>query len=58
MNYLWLMAGNEIHVLKGLQYFHRVNGYDKQGHGSNYVKYAAESAPQADKIEKQMSLMR
>lgn len=58
MNYLWLMAGNDIHVLKGLQYFHRVNGYDKKEHGSNYVKYAVESAPQADKIEQQMSLMR
>lgn len=58
MNYLWLLAGNEIHCLKGLQYFHRVHNYDKQEHGSNYAKYATDSAPQCDAIEKQMSLMR
>lgn len=58
MNYLWLLAGNEIHVLKGLQYFHRINDYDKQEHGSNYVKHAIESAPQAEAIERMISRMR
>lgn len=56
MNYLWLLAGNEIKCLEGLQYFHRVNAEDKTEHGSNYVEFAHESDPKA--IEKLMSLMR
>jgi len=57
MNYLWLMAGNEIHCLKGLQYFHRLE-FEKGEHGSNYNHFAKDSAPQCDKIEKQLSLLR
>jgi len=57
MNYLWLMAGNEIHCLKGLQYFHRLE-HDKTEHSSNYNNFAKDSAPQCERIEKQMSLMR
>ena len=56
MNYLWLLSGNEIHCLKGLEYYHRVDAEDKKEHGSNYVEFAHESNPKA--IETLMSLMR
>jgi len=56
MNYLWMLAGNNIHCLKGLSYFHRVNAEDKKEHGSNFVEFAHESNPQ--EIERLISLMR
>ena len=56
-NYLWLMAGNEIHVLKGLEYFHRVEGHGTEAR-SNFVNHAAESTPICKEIERQISLMR
>jgi len=58
MNYLWLMAGNEIHCLRGLSYFHRLHDGKSQEHGSNYINFARDSAPQCKQIEKQISLMR
>jgi glycosyltransferase involved in cell wall biosynthesis len=58
MNYLWLLAGNEINCLDGLHYFHRINAEDKTQHGSNYVEFAVDSAPQCDNIERLISLMR
>ena len=54
--YLWLLAGNDFHVLKGLEYFHRVG--DKTEQKSNYVTFAEKSAPICEKIRKQISLMR
>lgn len=58
LNYLWLLAGNEIHVLKGLEYFHRIEGYGNTEHGSNFAKHAKDSTPVCLQVEKQMSLMR
>lgn len=54
--YLWLMAGNDFHVLKGLEYDHRVG--DKTEQESNYVTYARESQPIADRILQQIASMR
>lgn len=56
MNYLWLLAGNEIHCLEGLEYYHRVNAEDKKEHMSNFVEFAHESNPK--EIERLLSLMR
>jgi len=58
MNYLWLMAGNEILCVKGLHYFHRVHDYDRNEHGSNFNKHAKESTPVCKQIERQISQMR
>ena len=58
MNYLWLLAGNEIHCLSGLRYFHRVNGFVNSEHGSNFVKHAQGSTPVCKDIEKLISQMR
>jgi len=56
MNYLWMLAGNSIHCLSGLEYFHRVNAEDKSEHGSNFIEFANESNPK--EIERLISLMR
>lgn len=55
-NYLWLKSGKEIHCLKGLNYYHRVH-HEKNQIGSNYARFAHESAPQCNDIEKLMSLL-
>lgn len=44
MNYLWLMAGNEIYVMPNLRYFHRIDHIPSEK-GSNYITYARESEP-------------
>lgn len=58
MNYLWLLAGNNIHCVDGLRYFHRVHDYANSEHKSNYVKHAVASAPKCDDLEKLISQMR
>jgi len=56
LNYLWLLAGNEIHCLKGLEYIHRVE--HKAEHGSNYVQYAKESEPMCKDFLNKIASMR
>lgn len=51
-NYLWLMAGNNINVVRNLKYFHRVHD------GSYYQSVARDSQPVCSQILKQISLMR
>lgn len=38
MNYNWLEAGNSIHVVKGMQYEHRIDDFGTQ-EGSHYQKH-------------------
>ena len=56
MNYLWLLSGNEIHCLTGLEYFHRIHDSKTNEHGSNFNEFASRSNP--DGIERLLSLMR
>ncbi len=56
MNYLWLLAGNEIHCMGGLSYFHRTGQYEGNENGSNYIRQANVSFPLD--VEHQISLMR
>lgn len=37
-NYNWLKAGNSIYVVPGLEYEHRINGYDSSQEGSHFQK--------------------
>lgn len=56
-NYLWLSAGNEIHVLQGLRYYHRTD-HNGQEHGSNFLNHARESTPVCKEIERMIQSMR
>lgn len=51
-NYLWLLSGNDIHVLRGLRYFHRVHD------DSYYISVAKESEPVCSSILKSIQKMR
>ena len=57
LNYLWLMAGNEIKCLKGLEYFHRVE-HDGVQQRSNYVTFAKDSEPICKQLINQIANMR
>jgi len=56
-NYNWLKRGNKIHVLKGLQYFHRVDDFKGQ-EGSHYVTHNRKTNGLAKKIEQQLKQLR
>lgn len=55
-NCLWFEAGYSVHVLKGLQYFHRLE-HDKE-QGSHYLQYAVGSAPRCGQILEAMGRMK
>jgi len=57
MNYLWLMAGNEIKVVKGMRYYHRVEHIPSEK-GSNYITYARESEPKCAELLKRIASFR
>jgi glycosyltransferase involved in cell wall biosynthesis len=52
-NYRWLERGNSIHVLKGLQYFHRTDDFKGQ-EGSHYKTHNKKTNGFAKKIEQQL----
>ena len=56
-NYNWLKRGNKIHVLNGLQYFHRTDDFKGQ-EGSHYVTHNRKTNGLAKKIEQQLKEMR
>lgn len=49
MNYLWILCGNEIKVVKGMKYFHRIE-HEKTEQKSNYISFAKDSAPMCDSL--------
>jgi len=57
MNYNWLKAGNNIHVLKGLQYFHRTDDFKGQ-EGSHYKTHNKKTNGFAKKVEQMLSQLR
>ena len=48
MNYNWLMAGNKIHVVKGMQYMHLVHD------GSHYKEHVNKTGNLADEVMKKL----
>jgi len=56
-NYNWLKAGGYIHVLPGLQYFHRTDDF-KGEEGSHYVANVKKTNGLAKKIEQRLLKLR
>lgn len=56
-NYNWLKAGNKIHILRGLQYFHRTDDFKGQ-EGSHYVTNVKKTNGLAKKIEQRLLKLR
>lgn len=56
-NYNWLKAGNSIHVLPGLQYFHRTEDF-KGEEGSHYVANVKKTNGLAKKLEQRLMQLR
>jgi glycosyltransferase involved in cell wall biosynthesis len=56
-NYNWLKAGGSIHVLPGLQYFHRTDDF-KGEEGSHYVANVKKTNGLAKKIEQRLLKLR
>lgn len=56
-NYNWLKAGNSIHVLPGLQYFHRTDDFKGQ-EGSHYVANVKKTNGLAKKLEQRLMQLR
>jgi glycosyltransferase involved in cell wall biosynthesis len=56
-NYNWLKAGNKIHVLPGLQYFHRTEDF-KGEEGSHYVANVKKTNGLAKKLEQRLLQLR
>lgn len=56
-NYRWLNRGNKIHVLKGLQYFHRTDDFKGQ-EGSHYKTHNKRTNGFAKKIEQKLKQLR
>lgn len=57
MNYLWLMAGNEIKVVSGMKYYHRTDHIPSEK-GSNYITYAKESEPKCAELLQRIASFR
>lgn len=57
MNYLWLMAGNEIKVVSGMRYYHRIDHIASEK-GSNYITYAKESEPKCAELLQRIASFR
>jgi glycosyltransferase involved in cell wall biosynthesis len=56
-NYRWLNRGNKIHVLKGLQYFHRTDDFKGQ-EGSHYKTHNKRTNGLSKKIEQKLKQLR
>lgn len=57
MNYRWLRAGNKIHVLPGLQYFHRTDDFKGQ-EGSHFKTHNKKTNGLSKKLEQQLKKLR